>query len=172
MKNQKKIIITGFTASGKDYLADYLTKKGFKKSTSYTTRPIRINEVDGDVYNFISVEKFQEMISNDEFYEYEEFLTQWYYGSTKKDWNDSNLFIKTAGGIDQIKKEDRENCFIVYLDTSEEIILERLAERNDSNDSIQRRISTDREDYSNFTDYDVKISDDNFNPEDIYLLYI
>lgn len=166
----KKIIIVGKTTSGKDYLSNYLTTKGYKKSISYTTRPIRSDEVDGDVYHFISLHKFQDMISNSEFYEYEEFIKNRYYGSTKKDWDIHNLFTKTPIGLSQIKEEDRKGCIVLYLDVSEKTIIKRLIERNTSSDDIQKRMEIDHKDFDNFTDYDIKISEDNFDPESIYSL--
>jgi guanylate kinase len=165
---KEKLIIVGHGASGKDYLSDCLTKKGLKKSRTYTTRPMRDNEVDGEIYNFISVEKFKEMDSNGEFYEYETFKEDWYYGSTNEDWNSCNLFIKTVGGVDQIKEEDRKNCFVVFLDIPEEVRLERLLERNDNNDSLQRRMDYDKKDFENFEDFDLKISDENFDPDMVF----
>ena len=39
-------------------------------SVSYTTRAPRANEQDGVHYNFVTVDKFKEMIANDEFIEH------------------------------------------------------------------------------------------------------
>ena len=52
----------------------------------------------------------------------------------------------------------------------ENILLERLKKRNDSNDSIERRMSTDREDFKDFNDYDLKITDAEYDPEFILSL--
>ena len=49
-------------------------------------------------------------------------------------------------------------------------LLERLKKRNDSNDSIERRMSTDREDFKDFNDYDLKITDAEYDPEFILSL--
>ena len=165
---KEKLILVGHGASGKDYLAERLIEKGLIKSRSYTSRPQRPNEIDGDVYNFVSVEKFQEMINNDEFYEYEKFKEDWYYGSTKEDWNNCNLFIKTVGGINQIKEEDRKNCFVVFLDIPEEVRYQRLLERNDNNDDLRRRMDYDRQDFYGFSDYDLRITDENFDTDMVY----
>lgn len=166
-KKNEKLIIVGPGASGKDYLSEKLINMGLKKSVSYTTRPKRKGEIDGKTYNFISKEEFEEMISNGEFYEYETFLGDWYYGSTVKDWDECNLFIKTVGGVDQIKKKDRENCFIVYLDIDEDIRYERLIERKDD-DSVNRRIQADKQDFRKFEDFDLKVRDEKFTPEMVY----
>lgn len=108
------------------------------------------------------------MIKNDEFYEYDVFLNDWYYGSTKEDWENCNLFIKTVRGVNLIKEEDRKDCFIVYLDIDEGIRYERLMERNDSNDSSSRRIKSDKEDFRGFDNFDLKIRDEKFSPKMVY----
>jgi len=162
------LIIVGPGASGKDYLAEKLIELDLKKSITYTTRPKREGEIDGEIYHFILNEKFEEMIKNEEFYEYDVFLNDWYYGSTNKDWEDCNLFIKTVRGVGNIKNEDRDSCFVVYLDIDEEIRYERLMERNDSNDSSDRRIKADNDDFGEFSDFDLRIRDEKFSPWMVY----
>jgi len=164
MDKVEKIILVGAAASGKDYLADYLVKKGLSKSITYTTRPIRDGEVDGVVYNFISINDFKEMESNSEFYEYENFKKDWYYGSTNDDWDTCNLFIKTVGGIKQISDEDRKDCFVVFLDIPRDVRFNRLLERSDNNDLLERRMNSDDFDFDGFDDFDLRISDDGFDP--------
>jgi len=48
---------------------------------SYTTRNKRINEKEGEVYHFITQEKFQDMIKQDQFLEYQKVHNSAYYGS-------------------------------------------------------------------------------------------
>lgn len=162
------MIIVGHGASGKDYLAEKLIEKGLNKSVTYTTRPMRDGEIDGDVYHFVTLDKFESMIQNDEFYEYERFLGNWYYGSTIEDWNTCNLFIKTVGGVHSIKEEDRKSCFVVFLDIDKDIRYERLLERSDNNDSLNRRMEADEEDFKNFREYDLKVVDSDFDIEMVY----
>ncbi len=167
--NSEKIIIVGRTASGKNYLCDWFEAQGFRKSIMHTTRPMRDGEIDGDTYHYVSEDMFKQMINNDEFYEWDNFIG-WYYGSTKKDFIDSRVFIKTPNGVSKLTTEDRQNCFIIYLDLPDEILLERLSKRMDSNDSIQRRIQTDTIDFMNYTEYDLRITDSDYDPEFILSL--
>ena len=45
------LIITGKTASGKNAIVNELTTKyGFKQLTTFTTRPMRNGEVNGETY--------------------------------------------------------------------------------------------------------------------------
>lgn len=160
---KEKLILVGHGASGKDYLASKMIDLGLRKSISYTTRPKRSSEKDGEDYHFVTVEKFKYMISNDELYEYDIFKKDWYYGSSNEDWNESNLFIKTVEGVSKIKHEDRENCFIVFLDIPRDIRYQRLLERNDNNDDLNRRLDADEKDFESFTDYDLRISDPDYD---------
>ncbi len=57
--------------------------KGLVFSTSHTTRSPRPGEKNGVDYHFVTKEKFEEMIKNDEFIEYEKNYTN-YYGTSKK----------------------------------------------------------------------------------------
>lgn len=164
----KKILIVGKSASGKDYLIEYLKGKGLKRSVSYTTRPIRENEIDGITYHYVSKDRFETMIDRNELIEYHNF-NDWYYGNTIKDFNEKDVFIKTVYGINQIK-DYREECFIIYIDIDSETRRQRLLNRKDSNDSIDRRIEADEKDFENFGDFDMRISTPNYDPQEIFEL--
>lgn len=165
---KKKILIVGKSASGKDYLIEYLKEKGLKRSVSYTTRPIRENdnEIDGVTYNYITNDKFENMIENKELIEYHNF-NDWYYGNTIEDFKQKDVFIKTIYGLKQIN-EYRNQCFIIYIDIDLETRKNRLYGRDDSNDSIDRRIEADEKDFENFYDFDMRISNPNYNSEEIF----
>ena len=69
----KPLVIVGPSGAGKGTLIDFLTSKfpeAFGFSVSYTTRPMRPGEEDGKHYNFVTKEKFNEMVANDEFIEH------------------------------------------------------------------------------------------------------
>jgi len=158
-----KIILVGPGASGKDHFASQLIKKGAIKSVSYTTRPKRYNEIDGIDYHFITTEEFEQKIKDDFWYEWDLFRPEegWYYGQSREDMVNCNLFIKTVSGVSKIKSEDRKECTIFYLDIPEEIRMERLNERKDR-DNPERRIISDRKDFKDFTDYDIVIKNFDF----------
>ena len=156
------IILVGKAASGKDHMRKILQGRGFKYGVSYTTRPKRKNEIDGEDYYFVSEIEFKSGITNDTWYEWVEF-NGWYYGTTKKQFlEDCNIFIMTPKGITHIDPVDRKNCTIFYLDISDTTRSARLSQRGDNNDSIERRMSADDRDFKNFNDYDIKINNSNF----------
>ena len=76
------------SGSGKSTMVKHLLHtypNQFELSISCTTRPPRGQEVHGKEYYFISVEEFQERISNDEFIEYEQVYEGLYYGTLKEE---------------------------------------------------------------------------------------
>ena len=85
------VVLFGKQGSGKTTIADILVSKhGFKKIVTYTTRPIRNGEVDGVDYHFISKDKFLELVEAKFFLEFREYETLvngvsdiWYYGSPR-----------------------------------------------------------------------------------------
>ena len=156
------IILVGKAASGKDHMRKILQGRGFNYGVSYTTRPKRESEIDGEDYYFVSETEFKSGIQNDIWYEWVEF-NGWYYGTTKKQFlEDCNIFIMTPKGIRHIDPVDRKNCTIMYLDISETTRRARLCERGDQNDSIERRMYADDQDFKDFNDYDIKINNSNF----------
>lgn len=81
----KPIIVLGPSGVGKSTLIDALVKKypsAFGFSVSYTTRQPRPGEVDGVNYNFVSKDKFKQMILQDDFIEWAEVHTNM-YGTAK-----------------------------------------------------------------------------------------
>ena len=172
MLNSKseKLIIIGKSGSGKDYLLRHLMKEGLETSIKVTSRPKRDNELDGVNYHFKTLEEFNNLdliVSQDFFNDKKEI---WKYGILKEDFNNSQAFIMTPGELLQVDQETRKNCFVVYLDIDREIREKRITKRNDNNDSIMRRLDADDIDFRNFKDYDLKITDPEFEVETIVSL--
>ena len=69
------IILSSPSGAGKTTLVKLLSeRKGFVTSISHTTRAPRSNEVNGKDYHFVSIEKFEKMISNKDFLEYVQYI--------------------------------------------------------------------------------------------------
>lgn len=156
--NTGKIVIVGRGGSGKDFLRKKFEERGFKYCVSYTSRPIREGEENGRDYRFTTVEYFRDNALD--FYEIDEF-NSWKYGTLTKDFKESNLFIMTPRGVNNIKPEDRRKCFVIFIDPPREIIKERLTQRKDA-DSADRRIEADDKDFFEFSNYDIKITNHDF----------
>lgn len=157
----KRIILVGKAASGKDNLRKRFENQGFKYGVTHTTRPPREGEVDGKDYYFITDLAANNMIVANLFYEYV-YFNGWIYGTPISEFQGSDLFIMTPKGVSKIKPEDREKSFIIYLDIDSETRLERLKYRDMPGDSDKRRIIADDEDFKDFTDFDLRITNSNF----------
>lgn len=156
-----RIIIVAKAASGKNFLMNKFASRGFKPSVSITTRPPRPGEVNGREYQFITEKVAQKMIKNGEFYEYVRF-NNWIYGTTKKQFQEDDVFIMTPSGLSKVKQLDRATCFVIYLDVSQEVRRQRLMQRLMPGDTLERRLQADEEDFKNFKDYDIKITNPDF----------
>jgi guanylate kinase len=171
MGKKEKICILGGSASGKDYLLKGLINKGERYSPKVTTRPMRQNEINGVDYFFTSNDEFNLLLNQNKIKTYQKFVingVDWYYGITTENFENNNIFIMTPHELSQLSTEDRKNCFVVWLAIDDDIRRKRLLERNDNNDSIDRRINADNEDFKDFNDYDMKLTDDEFEINLVY----
>ena len=162
------IVLVGKTASGKTTVANELCKNhGYKRIITYTTRPMRENEVQDVDYHFFSDEQFNKMVENNEFTEYKRYNTAhgvWSYGSVvtseQESSDDCYVIILTPQGLrDLSKKISRYIAF--YLDVSLESQLERLKKRGDEEQQIIKRLKNDAKDFENVLD----IVDYNFHTD-------
>ena len=153
------IVLVGKTASGKTTVANELCKNhGYKRIITYTTRPMRENEVQDVDYHFISDEQFNRMVENNEFTEYKRYNTAhgvWSYGSVitseQELSDDCYVIILTPQGLrDLSKKMSRYIAF--YLNVSFESQLERLKKRADEEQQIIKRLENDDKDFENVLD--------------------
>ncbi len=160
-----KLIILGAGASGKDYLKKRLKDtKGYTTSVSFTSRKQRANEVNGVDYHFVSDETFVDGINAGRFLEWNKFGNGAYYGTSREsfEFDGAELFIMTPSGVRALTPEQRRESLVIYLEISEDVRRDRLIKRSDVNDDVERRLGTDREDFKDFTDYDIKITNPDF----------
>lgn len=155
---ESKIILVGRGGSGKDFMRKKFEARGFKFCVSYTSRPKREGEKEGVDYKFVDDNFFHNNVHK--FYEIDDF-NGWKYGRTIEDFEKASLLIMTPNGIKNIKPEHRKKCFIIFIDPEREIIKKRLIERKNA-DSAERRLIADDEDFLNFTDYDIRIKNEDF----------
>jgi guanylate kinase len=157
------LILTGPSASGKTEVAKILIEKyHLQKFITYTTRPIRVNEVDGVDYHFVSVDKFLKMKQDEEFIE-TTYYNNNHYGSRKLDCSNDKVVILDPSGVNRFYQALKDQIVSVYLETPEDIRRKRMMERLDKEELIERRLTSDREvfmkqNYDNI-DYVVKNHD-------------
>ena len=163
----KRIILVGHGASGKDFARQEVQKMGLSYGVSFTTRPRRETEVEGEDYFYLSKEVFEAKIENGDWYEYVEF-NGWFYGTTKEQFQvTDNLFVMTPHGLSLVKDEDRKESLVIFFNIDEETRRERLAGRKDGNDTIERRLEADAKDFSKYIDWDIKVEDPLFDVNEI-----
>ncbi|MCC2978763.1 MULTISPECIES: guanylate kinase [unclassified Sphingomonas] len=163
-------VLSSPSGAGKSTIARKLleAEPELSMSVSYTTRPIRPGEVDGKDYNFVSLEKFREMVANHEFLEWAHVFDN-RYGTPKADvfhtlseghdilfdidWQGAQQLHQLAGG-------DVVRVFI--LPPSMATLRDRLQKRaTDSQDVIDARMSRAANEVSHWDGYDyVLVNDD------------
>ncbi len=164
MRDSKNImvILSSPSGVGKTTLTKKIQQKyqSFKISVSHTTRPPRSNEVDGVDYNFVSVKKFEELIKQNEFYEYAKIFEN-YYGTCKRSVDEiikknDIIFDIDWQGTKQLSKFNNLNLVKIFLiaDNKEEL-KNRLVKRNQNTDKeIEKRFNSFDEDIKHWHDYD------------------
>lgn len=147
------IVISGPSGVGKDATLDNMKKAGFPFHyvLTATTRPRRQRERDGVDYQFVSKEKFRQMIETNQFLEWAKVYGN-YYGVPKRE-------IKEAlkAGLDTIVKVDVQGAttikqilpdavFIFLMPPSIEELANRLKQRHGlSSPDLDLRLSKAQE---------------------------
>jgi guanylate kinase len=172
MNKTEKLILVGKAGAGKNYLFDKLKIDLPLFGIKHTTRPRREKESDKVDYYFSTNEDYQILYNDNKFFTHQEFKiedplnntkTKVCYGLTKREFEEKQLFIFTPGEIYKLSQEDRKKCFIVYLDVPQQIREARMNIRKDNYDSTKRRFLSDDIDFHEFRDYDLKLTDSDYD---------
>ena len=171
------IVLSGASASGKTEAAKMLMAKyGIQKAITTTTRPMRVHEVDGRDYFFVSQEKFNQLIKEDKFVEYTNYNGN-YYGSTKDQIANDRVVVIDLEGLKSYSRLNDKRIVTFYLSTCEEIRYKRMLERGDKEEDAKRSIENDRRvfDHNKIPNVDYKIDSENRSIEEVadlvYQLY-
>ena len=171
------LVLVGPSASGKSAIVKCLTKKyGLEKFITCTTRKIRVGEIDGVDYHFLTESEFSDLYNQNEFIE-TVYYNGNYYGTLKRDVNDNKVVILEPSGIKHYLEKVREEVTVVFLRCSNEIVRIRMKQRGDSLEVIEKRLILDKEVFNKeiieLCDFVVDTSASNVyaNAKEIYLLY-
>ncbi|MBP3390886.1 MAG: guanylate kinase [Clostridia bacterium] len=169
MSKGRLVIISGPSGSGKDTILKEALKAlpEIKFSISSITRPMREGEVEGEKYNFISKEKFEEMIKNDMLLEYNNYIGN-YYGTPKapveKVINEGGEIILEidVNGQKNVKEKVDSALSIFIMPPSVEVLRTRLTGRGtDSAEFIEKRMKAALYEMERAKNYDyIVINDD------------
>ena len=178
------IVLSSPSGVGKTTLTKKIQQKykSFKISVSHTTRSPRSNEVDGVDYNFVSHEKFQNLIKKNDFYEYAKIFGN-FYGTLKKNIdkliieNDIIFDIDWQGTKNLSKFKNLKLIKIFLIADNKEELNKRLIKRNQNTiEEISKRLNAFDDDIKHWNDYDFIVINKNLDTcfkqiEDIILMY-
>jgi len=137
------IILVGESASGKSTIEKQLVKSGLNKIVSYTTRPMREGEIDGNDYHFISENTFLDSLDQNLLAEYTVY-NGWYYGIAHEDCLDNSVVVVEPHGLRQLLKIKDLHIKSFYIQVPERVRLKRMVDRGDNLMEVFRRIFSDQ----------------------------
>lgn len=141
------LVLIGPSASGKTESAKIMINRyPISRVVTCTTRPKRINEIDGFDYHFFSVEEFKELEKKNYFIETATYNSN-FYGTPKNELGEDKFIILEPQGFKSLIKINPCPIVAIYLKTDESIRISRMKERKDKIKDISKRISSDRSDF-------------------------
>ena len=140
MSKGKLFIVSGASGVGKSTVLSRVmaARDDLRFSVSATTRAPRPGEVDGQSYYFVTKEKFQDMIANNEFVEYDAHMDN-YYGTPEAQLNEkmengSVILDIEPNGAFQVRQRRPDATLIFITPPSMEELLRRLVGRGDTSE--------------------------------------
>ncbi len=141
---------------------------GLALSVSFTSRPPRPGERDGEHYHFVSAEHFERMVAAGDFFEHALVHGDW-KGSARQSvepllqaGRDVLLEIDWQGA-QQVRAKVPGTVGIFILPPSRQALEERMRKRaQDSEATILRRLAAAREEMSHHGEYDYLVINDDF----------
>ena len=173
MSKEKKgmmFVLSSPSGAGKTTLTKKIAEnnKNFAISISHTTRKPRPNEVNGKDYQFVSMQEFNTLVKENNFFEYANIFDN-YYGTLKKpvlellSQGRDVLFDIDWQGTQQLKKV--KNLLLVtlfILPPNIQVLKQRLLNRHKGQEeTIGKRMNKFNEETSHWNEYDyVLVNDD------------
>lgn len=162
------LIVSGPSGSGKDTILKEVFKviPEIKFSISSITRNMRDGEVEGEKYNFVSVDKFLDMIKNDDLLEYNKYLDN-YYGTPRKPVeevlnNGGEIIIEVdVNGAASIREKLPEAVSVFIMPPSFNVLKNRLSGRGtESEELVNKRLNEALNEISRASEYDYIVVND------------
>ncbi len=165
----KLIVISGPSGAGKSTVV-FKAIEGRSNvcfSTSVTTRKPRPNEVDGKEYFFVDLDRFKEMVENDELLEHAEYVANSYgtpraYVEQKLNEGLDVILDIEVQGARQVNEKMPDAVKIFIIPPSMAELRKRLENRGtDTARAIEARLMRARQEYAEADFYDYIIVNDN-----------
>ncbi len=164
-------VLSAPAGTGKTTLVRMLSKEFpcVVESVSCTTRPIRVNEKEGEDYYFLTKENFETRIQRGDFLEYAS-VFGYHYGTSReyvikqqKMGKHVFLVIDTQGAM-QLKQHHFPAVYIFVSPPSLEALRERLIRRQTENlQKIEERLTWAKQEMTLVKEYDYHIINDNLD---------
>lgn len=166
------VLLSGVSGAGKDTVKKELIKRNERITSlpSYTDRAPRDGEVNGEIYNFISTEEFEELIKNGDLYEFDAHHDH-YYGTSRKLLNErlqsGKIIVKDmdVNGTENLIKllKNDVKVITIFLRVPKEELRKRLENRIDKPSPKEIMLRLNRFDYeeSKIDLYDYVIKNNN-----------
>jgi guanylate kinase len=165
MKNSRKpgklLVVSGPSGVGKSTITNKLRNDDrFWISVSVTTRGIRVGEINGVDYHFVSDDQFAKMVEKNEFLEWANFAGA-KYGTPRKSVDDAlalgkNVILEIElNGARQVRKNSKDAVLIFIEPPSWEELTTRLINRGtESEHSTQARLERAKDELSAAAEFD------------------
>jgi len=156
------VVLSGPSGVGKDTVIEAIEKSGFPihKIVTATTRTIRVGEVHGRDYHFLSTDEFQRWREEEKFLEWAEIYGR-FYGTPKAEVQNalargSVVLLKIdVQGAAQIRKSIPNAVYIFLGPENADELIRRLERRGTESDAqFQRRIEHARWELQQAKDYE------------------
>ena len=135
-------------------------------SRSYTSRPARAGETNGVDYNFVTCSRFEEMVAAGEFLEWADVFGN-LYGTCATDTEEflargqDVVLVIDVQGARQVRQRCKGMVGIFVMPPSFDVLERRLRGRSkDSEEAMQRRLQTARNEVASFNEYEYVIVND------------
>ena len=162
------VVISGFSGAGKGTLIKAMLEKhhNYALSISATTRQPRGGEEEGREYFFVTRERFEEMIKEEQLIEYAQYVNN-YYGTPRQyvfqqmaDGKDVILEIEIQGAL-KIKERFPEALLLFVMPPSTDELKRRLVGRGtETLEIIDQRLHRAAEEAAGITSYDYILIND------------
>jgi guanylate kinase len=137
------IVILGISASGKTTVAnEIMNTYKMNKIITTTTRLMRLGEVNGVDYDFITTEEFKELNNQKYFAEVGNYRG-WLYGTPIHKCTNDKVIVVTPSGLRQLKKNPELNIISFYINVPRKDALVKMLQRDTDIDECCRRSLSD-----------------------------